>query len=359
MAASGWRKGRSVASLLFREGHRFDFYQAVRLLEMLDPIGASVGEGPDASAEVVRFRAGIRSAFPASDVDQVEMAGPGGRFAMLVNFMGLAGAFGPLPPPITELVIERLRSRDATARDFLDQFNHRLVSLMFRARRAHRPELARGAPDDSNFAFYFYCLLGLGTDGLRNRMDVPDRALLERAGLLNQQPRSLHALERLIDAHFGVPVEGIPLQGRWLPLARTETTRLGMRGGLNNVLGQSAVLGTRAWDQQAALTVSLGPLDLPAFRSFLPVGDAWAPLVALLRFHAGRMQDFSIRLRLKPAQVPEMKLDRKAPPRLGWTSFLTTRPRSMEGVVTTAVGEEGAVPLWTRAERARKGKKQG
>jgi type VI secretion system protein ImpH len=359
MAASGWRKDRSVASLLFREGHRFDFYQAVRLLEMLDPVGASVGEGPDASAEVVRFRSSIRSAFPASDIDKVEMAGRGRRFVMQVNFMGLAGAFGPLPPPITELVIERLRARDGAARDFLDQFNHRLVSLMFRARRTHRPELARGAPDDSNFAFYFYCMLGLGTDGLRKRMDVPDRALLERTGLLNQQPRSLHALERLIDAHFGVPVEAVPLQGRWLPLARTETTRLGLRDGVNNVLGHSAVLGTRVWDQQAALTVSLGPLDLPAFRSFLPVGDAWAPLVALLRFHAGRMQDFSIRLRLKPAEVPGTKLDRKVPPRLGWTSFLTTRPRSAEGVVTTAVGDEGAVPLWKRFERTRKPQRRG
>ncbi|HEV7372441.1 type VI secretion system baseplate subunit TssG [Arenibaculum sp.] len=354
MAASGWRKGRSVADLLFKEGHRFDFYQAVRLLEMLDPVGASVGEGPDASAEVVRFSSSLKSAFPASDLDRVEMPGAGRQFGMQVNFMGLAGAFGPLPPPITELVIERLRARDGTARDFLDQFNHRLVSLMFRARRAHRPELVRGTPDDTNFAFYFYCLLGLGTGGLRNRMDVPDRALLDRAGLLNQQPRSLHALERLVEAHFGVPVEGIPLQGRWLPLSRTETTSLGIRKGMNNALGSSVVLGARAWDQQAALTVSLGPLDLPAFRGFLPVGDAWAPLVSLLRFHAGRMPDFSVRLRLKPAQVPGTRLDRKAPPRLGWTSFLTTRPRTSEGVVTIAVEDDAAVPLWKRARRSAK-----
>lgn len=343
MATSGWRTNRSVAAQLFTQGHRFDFYQTVRLLELIDAVSTRVGEGTDPAAEPVRFHSSLTSAFPASDVERVSMPDPGDtRFAVQVNFMGLAGAFGPLPPPLADLVAERARQQDRAGSDFLDIFNHRLVSLMYRARSRHRAELNRGRPDQTNFAFYLYSLTGLGTDGLRGRMAVADRTLLHHAGQLNQQPRSLHGLERLLEDHFDVRVRGVPLQGRWLPLDETQITRLGRRRGRNQALGRDAVLGSRAWDQQAAVTLVLGPLELDRFLSFLPVGDAWAPLVALFRFHAGTDLDGAARLRLRASQVPVSRLSRQAGPRLGWTSWLTTRPRTREGVVTLRMPPPGS-----------------
>ncbi|HSK41535.1 MAG TPA: type VI secretion system baseplate subunit TssG [Arenibaculum sp.] len=354
MATSGWRTNRSVATQLFTQGHRFDFYQVVRLLELIDAVSARVGEGSDPAVEPVRFRSSLTSAFPASDVEHVSMPDPGDtRFAVRVNFMGLAGAFGPLPPPLADLIAERARRQDHAGSDFLDIFNHRLVSLMYRARSRHRAELNRCRPDETNFAFYLYSLLGLGTGGLRGRMAVADRTLLHHAGLLNQQPRSLHGLERLLEDHFDVHVRGVPLQGRWLPLGESQVTRLGRRHGRNRMLGRDAVLGTRAWDQQAAVTLVLGPLDLDRFVTFLPVGDAWAPLVALFRFHAGTDLEGAVRLRLRASQVPASCLSRGAGPRLGWTSWLTTRPsarpparpparlRTCEGVVTLRLRSRG------------------
>lgn len=334
MAPSGWRKKRSVAEALFTEGHRFDFYQAVRLLEIVDPVSTSVGDGTDPADEAVRFRSSLSGIFPASDVDRVALPRKDDtRFRVDVNFMGLAGAFGPLPPPLAEEVAARARAQDEAGRDFLDMFNHRLVSLMYRARRKHRPELSRGTPADTNFAFYFYSMMGLGTGGLRGRMDVPDRALLHHAGQVGQQPRSLHGLERLMRDHFGVHVEAEPLQGGWLDLDETQVTRLGTRLGRNQALGRNAVTGTRIWDQQAGLTLAMGPLDFRRFQEFLPVGPAWKPLLSLFGFYAGTNLDLTVRLRLRPNQVPVSKLKRGAGPRLGWTSWLTTKPRAGEGTV--------------------------
>lgn len=334
MAASNWRKKRSVAETLFTESHRFDFYQTVRLLEIIDPVGASVGDGTDPAAETVRFRSSLSSTFPASDVDRVALPEKGDtRFRVDVNFMGLAGAFGPLPPPLAEEVAARARAHDEAGRDFLDMFNHRLVSLMYRARRKHRPELGRGTPADTNFAFYFYSVMGLGTGGLRGRMDVPDRALLHHAGQIGQQPRSLHGLERLLRDHFGVRVEAEPLQGGWLELDETQVTRLGARLGRNRTLGRDAVAGTRVWDQQAGVGLVVGPLGLRRFRDFLPIGPAWAPLLSLFGFYAGTNLDCTVRLRLLPSQVPVSKLKRGLYPHLGWTSWLKTKPRATEGSV--------------------------
>lgn len=334
MAASNWRKKRSVAETLFTQGHRFDFYQAVRLLETIDPVSTTVGDGTDPAVEAVRFRSSLSGTFPASDVDRVSLPEEGqSRFRVDVNFMSLAGAFGPLPPPLAEEVAARARAHDEAGRDFLDIFNHRLVSLMYRARRKHRPELSRGTPADTNFAFYLYSVVGLGTGGLRGRMDVPDRVLLHHAGQIGQQPRSLHGLERLMRDHFGVRIEAEPLQGGWLELDETQVTRLGARLGRNRALGRDTVAGTRVWDQQAGVRLVVGPLEFGRFQDFLPIGRAWAPLLSLFGFYAGTGPDLTVRLRLLPDQVPVSRLKRGAGPRLGWTSWLTTKPRAAEGSV--------------------------
>ncbi|MGQ9371244.1 type VI secretion system baseplate subunit TssG [Azospirillum sp. ST 5-10] len=355
---------------LAAEAHRFDVLQAVAVIERLAPEARSVADGADPSHEAVRFRSSLTSAFPASDLAAARPPGPGApQWELLVNFLGLAGGFGPLPPPFTEAIVQRERAGDTATRAFLDLFNHRLVSLLYRARRQHRPALNRGTPDQGPMAGWLYSLIGMGTAGLRGRMAVPDRVLLHHAGVLAQQPRSLHGLERLLADHFRVPVRALPLQGRWLRLDASQTTALGHRNSrLGAARPDGAVLGARAWDQQAAVVLELGPLDLDPFRAFLPVGHAAAALRDLARFYVGPGPELDVRLRLRADRVPGTRLagvnglhldgprtlaerprspgarlggpgrllTRPAPdaPRLGWTTWLTTRPRTVEGVVT-------------------------
>jgi len=84
---------------------------------------------------------------------------------MVTNFFGLAGANSPLPTPLTELVLERLREKDAGMRDFLDIFNHRLISILYRIRKLHRVGLSSTAPEDAPTARHLYAILGLGCRG--------------------------------------------------------------------------------------------------------------------------------------------------------------------------------------------------
>lgn len=377
MATPGWRSARSVIEQLAAEAHRFDALQAISLIERMLPDARSVGDGSNPLHEAVRFRSSLTTAFPASDLTAATPPGPGDpRWELLVNFLGLAGGFGPLPAPFTEAIVQQVRNGDPATRDFLDILNHRLVSLLYRARRMHRPALHRGTPDEGPLARHLYSLIGLGTAGLRGRMAVPDRVLLKHAGVLAQQPRTLHGLECLLGDHFGVPVRAVPLQGRWLALDDSQVTRLGRR---NAVLGDGAVLGRRVWDQQAAVTLELGPLGLEAFRGFLPGGHAARSLHDLARFYLGPGTDVAVRLRLRADRVPGTRLvganrlhlrspraladrprvagvrlggagqaggrllTRAGPdaPRLGWTTWLTTRPRAEEGRVQPAGGGKG------------------
>ncbi|HEV2734986.1 MAG TPA: type VI secretion system baseplate subunit TssG [Longimicrobiaceae bacterium] len=333
MGAAGGGAGRPVADLLFEEGYRFEFHQAVRLLEILRPDAAPLGEGSDAAAEVVRFRSHVGLGFPAADVVQVSR--PDGEDApaeMAVAFLGAAGGLSPLPRPFTELVLERTARGDTALRDFLDIFNHRLVSLMYRVRKKHRVGLATVPPEDTGLAEHLYALMGLGTPGLRGRLGVDDRSLLAYAGLLAQRPRSAVALRQMLSDHFGVAVDVEQLRGRWLALDEDQRTRIG-RLGENHELGGGATLGGRVWDQQGTFELRVGPLSLEAFRDFLPPGTAFGPLCELARFHAGTELDFSVRLVLRAAEVPASRLGDAGGTRLGWTSWLKTRQRVTDGEV--------------------------
>ena len=350
----GWGKTAAVEKWLFAEGYRFDFFQAVRLLEMIhaaeaqtDSYASSLigemgsgrrlapGEGADPSKEIVRFSSTVSLDFPASDVAEVRSGkkakGPAEMVdqfkkqempaSMSVNFLGLAGCLGTLDIPTTELVLQRASRNDNALKDFLDIFNHRLISLLYRIRKHHRVGIDVATPGDDRIANYLYSFIGLGTAKLKGRMHVRDRALLYYAGLLSQEPRSMVGLERLLADYFQVKVEGRQFVGDWFELEESQCTVIGRRGRNQRLGRDPVVLGTRVWDQQARFEIHLGPLSLKQFVSFLPTGWLFGVLCDLIRFYVKDEFEFSIRLILNADDIPNTQL-KAAHPELAWTTWL-------------------------------------
>lgn len=315
--------------------HAFEFAQAVRLLEMLRPGSVPVGEGADPQREPVSFRSSFSLGFPASELQELR-PGPGGRPELLVNFLGLGGALGPLPHVLTEWVLGRSAAKDFALRDFLDIFNHRLVSIFYRSRRASRLGMEWGSPETQRFADYLRAVIGLLSEGLQERMPIPDRALLGYAGLLSKKPRDATGLQLLLCDHFGVPVEVRPLRGAFRELSSDRHTRLGSKGQ-NCALGETTILGTRAWDQQAGIEVCLGPLPFQRYLDFVPGRPGYVALCHLVRFYAGPGLDLHISLVVQGGDVPPARLGRGGTAVLGQAAFLMLG-RPLGGVFTIALG---------------------
>lgn len=327
MAPHGWRKSPSVGAWLHEQGEAFDFFQAVALLENEAPDAAGVGTGPAPHHEVVKLRSSISMSFPPSDVERVR-ALPDGKTEVTVRLMGLAGALGPLPAPYSELVARRAVNRDFALRDFLDIFHHRLLSLFYRARKQHRIGLGVRSPVEDSAARHLFALIGLGSPGLRDRLSVPDRALLHHAGTLSRPIRPIAGLEVLLRQHFGVRVRGRPLTGRLCPIEREDRTAIG-RSGRRRGLGRDAVIGDRVWVQDAAFQIVLGPLDHDQVDRFLPGGDALRPLCALVDVYAGDTADYTLCLLADPSAVTQARLGRAHGSRLGYTAWLGSRRRAV------------------------------
>jgi type VI secretion system protein ImpH len=335
MDSEGRGTSPAVETLLHDEPYRFEFFQAVRLLERLMPERLPVGRVTDEGQvinpgrEVARFRTTVSLAFPPSQVQGLEQAeeGEGDRQPrMEVAFMGLTGPLGVLPNHYTELLIDRLRAGDRAMYDFLDLFNHRLISFFYRAWEKYRfPVAYERRPNDDQFTSFLFSIVGLSTRGLLRRMSLRDEGLLCYGGLIAQRPHSAVAFEAIVGDYFGVKASMIQFAGQWLPLDADSVSKL---GAANNVLGVSAVAGARVWDAQSKFRMKIGPVGYKQFAAFLPTGSAFKPMMEIIKLLAGPEFDFDVQLVLKAEEVPGTVLTTRARrrPMLRWNTWLRSRP---------------------------------
>ncbi len=367
----------ALARRLFEEGYGFDFFQAVRLLQRMEPGRARVGRGGPPLAEAVRFRARISLSFPPSSIYDLRRPTTSLPIPVMVQaFMGLTGPSGVLPRHYTELLykIERdVRTPEKHAlRDWFDLFNHRFVSLFYRAWEKYRFYIPfeRGDYDGADpdpFTSALLSLIGLGFPSLRGRLRVvardavvdegeprervlariEDLVLLHFSGLLGHRPRCAVALEAMLNDHFQIPARIDQFQGQWLKLEPANRTRLGGDRG-NNQVGVSAVAGRRVRDRQSKFRVRLGPMTYAQFIEFLPdrapvrERKRFFVLAHLVRLYADPGLDFDVQLVLKAEEVPACRLTRGGPigARLGWNTWLLTRPASADAEDVVIDGAE-------------------
>lgn len=332
MASPGRRSDSSldlseVEARLREEPYRFEFFQAIRLLERVFPNRKPLGRFTLPSEEVARLGAYPSLGFPASEIQHVDWPEDKAPF-MAVNFMGSTGRQGPLPHSYTTLILDRLRAGDRTLRDFLDLFHHRMLSFFYQAWEKYRFAISYERGERDRFSHHLLDLIGLGTAGLQDRLAVPDDAFLFFAGIFGQRPHSASALEMLLNDYFEVPVEVVQLVGGWFRLDETTECCIGERSTPSEQLGLGAVVGDEVWNQQARARIRIGPLDLEQYLDFLPNGSAYEPLRALLRFWTNEEIDFEVQLILERGEAPACELggEGEGMPQLGWVTWMKSKP---------------------------------
>jgi type VI secretion system protein ImpH len=305
----------------------FEFFQAVTLLQRFSEASRPVGGFSNPEQEAVHFRVNPRLGFPASQIQKLEFPEDGPP-EMTVNFMGLTGPSGVLPYTYSELILDRMRAKDHSMAAFFDIFNHRAISLFYRAWQKSRFPVTYSAGPRDLFTRYLLDLIGLGTEGLRDRQEIEDEALLHYVSLMGMQARSAAALEQVVEDYFEVPVEIQQFRGAWYGLDEPTQCAMSETDDASCQLGAGAVVGDAVWDRQARVRIRLGPLDMERYCDFLPEASGYKALRALTRFFSNQGLDFEVQLVLDRNQTPGTELDFDAanPARLGWMTWVKTAP---------------------------------
>ena len=339
-----------LAQRLFTYPQKFDFFQAVHLLELINdeqvvshpewkqhPVGYDYPQ----AKEIVRFKVDPTLVYPKSEItvltapvfdsEKKRLKPP----EMQVTFMGLTGPSGALPSHYSELILEQNRKKNYALADFFDLFNHRAISFYYRGWEKYRVQYhfertRRMGKQDDSLTKILKSLIGLGLNqggaNLGRQQRVAEDNLLNYADLFANQRRSAAGLRDILSDYFQVPVQIKQFIGSWNRLQNSECTRMPSKKlpeGQFNLLGTNTLLGTRVWYSQAKFRVILGPLNSEQFQQFLPGSLNLVKLKELTRTYVGIEYSFDIQLVSDQQTVSACCLDPKNPPRLGYFTWLT------------------------------------
>ncbi len=347
MSAPKRRNSTGLIDQLFENPHRFEFFQAVRLLDAW--LKDTEDAGVDLLPRQLRFRNSTALSFPPSEIEALKILtreaehdeGLDGRASIdsievTPAFMGLLGLSGALPLVYTEQIVQReLRHKDFAARNFLDIFSNRAIALFYAAWKKNRLHLQYETNRESRFAPMALALAGVGQNGLRGRLKpdaggVRDDSLAFFAGALQQRTLSAKQMEQLLRRYLGVPVKLEQFVGRWYTLPTEAHWSL---GGGNGMLGRNTIAGGRVWQRDLCVRVVLGPLDRTRFQRFLPGAPGAVALREVLTLLSGVSFEYEINLVLKAASVEGISLGSTRSSfagRLGWDTYLQTRPHPQD-----------------------------
>ncbi len=332
----------AVIERLFAEPFRFQFFQAVRMVELWLRRHGVAQDG--AVANFMRFQNPLSLRFPASQLDSLRpepreilptapalaeaLQGRQLRYLrMTPNFMGFLGSAGALPAHYTEAIAaHQLYEKDEGPRAFLDVFSTRSLSLFYEAWRKYRLELKYQLDGQDRFLPLLLALGGLGNKALTQRLGargagaagaVRDESLAYFAAALRQRPASASTMARVLGEYFRVAVKATQFVGCWCEVPAQQQTML---GGAQAQLGATAMVGARVWQRDLRMRLTIGPLGRADFGAFLPGGSAALALEKLLSMFTGVTLEYEICLVLRAEDVAGAALGAGA--RLGWDSFM-------------------------------------
>ena len=229
MAGPDRRPPAAVIDRLFAQPWRFEFCQAVRLLEALVRAPKPVGESGNPEMEPIRFRAAPTFGFEGAPVRHVTpplisltssametfLRQDGSSVAqadMTISFFGLAGTVGALPLADTERLLRAVQKRDPAMADFLALFENRLIAVYYRARKAQRPAFDPVPPEESALAYYLQAIMGFALPGIAASLP-PD---VRTSSMLSIAPALSSSLSSRLSVKSWLPCESVSLI---LPLA--------------------------------------------------------------------------------------------------------------------------------------------
>ena len=330
---------------------RFEFFEAVRILKLLEkssaqavekskpvqPTGASEKSETKNGALDVRFRSAATKNFPAGEIHKLEHRD--NVIELFTNVIGLFGPTGVLPHQDKDLISGG--EPNLLLRDFLDIFNTRIISLFFEAWKANRPDILlemfqrKISKREDSSTLMLLSICGRALSQTRNQHLFPDDVFAASAGLLSRNVRSSSAIRRCIASQFNVPVVVQEFIGERLYLPRRIQTRVSAQGTAYNVLGKTAIVGQSVIAHRQRFEVRLGPLSRHEFESLCPYENrdsekknvtnniAFRRLVDLIKSMQGRPLDFDVRFQVKPEAVSGTQLGST---RLGFDSWVISKP---------------------------------
>lgn len=327
MACAYWRTDHTVGSLLQEREVGWEFLQLVKLLLFVagETQLKNDNDTLQSLSKHVGFKASLASDFPPGEIRQVDTTDAMGRVNITLVSNVLSSANGPLPEPFFTWVKESSGRGDHAMADFLDIFNNRLAALRYLVSRGTRPNLVDTSVQHSEIGDLLQALSGVFFNREVQKSDF------QLSGLLANKRMSYPVVKQLLQFEMGITLSEMrSYQGGWLHVDREDHSHLGQG---SSILGVSATLGTKVWDQQKAIEWLIAVLPWNKIQALIPGGQHYNRFASLLSRISDGRSDSHIILQVNTGDIPKIKIETNtnvhlsqdtSPLALGLTTVLST-----------------------------------
>ena len=302
----------ATAGLLTALGDRLprtNFYRFCQLLEQWNPNAPSPGSQQTPRYDVVRFRPHPGMGFPAGELKnaQYHPERPQLPPTVRVTFMGLYGVESPLPTAYQDDIAQRQEGADVAA-EFLDIFNHRLITQFYRIWRKYSyPATFRpGGVDDTSQ--YLLGLTGLAIRGCAEQVGTPISRFLALLGIMRMPTRTVEGISSLVYLLSPATRVTVTPHDRHVVLL---PQALRMQSQNPVALSDSPVMGQRMVDVNSQVLITLATDDPHEVREWLPGGHLHHDFLALMHVYLGARINARLQLCIPRSALPDAQLSSK------------------------------------------------
>ncbi|WP_223669693.1 type VI secretion system baseplate subunit TssG [Kangiella shandongensis] len=237
-----------------------------------------------------------------------QRTGDGEKVLITSALFSLTGANGILPNHYSETLAKSLRDKNHVLKDFLDMFNHRLNSLMYRSWAKYRLDTDKSY--QANVSHYQSTADLIMTTLAGESYPMKENSSAYYSGLTYACARSADKLKSVINDLSGLNAAVNEFQGKWIELEDDQLSRMGSNGqGVSfNQLGVNTMLGRRCWDLSSSFEVEFEVNDAATFRSLTPGGKMNRLLNKTLKNLVGDGYEFNFKLKVKAKHCQTVQL---------------------------------------------------
>jgi type VI secretion system protein ImpH len=286
---------------LYQQG----FAPLLRYLDANAPLAARIGYSISPKQDFVRLGQTPLLHFYSSAFTKVKFDNISGDYKLKNSYWGMLGINGPLPSHLTEYAIERnYRLKDTTFTEFLDVFNHRFISLFYRAWADAEPTVSHDRPDQDNFKKRLGAISG-ESSAIHDPFNKNRNTHQYLAGLFSQKNRSAKTLCQILSEYLKLDVSIEEFQGRWYDLQKDEQTKL---GSINTTLGVDCIIGSMTYQRSFNFSINVGPVSYTEYIRLLSNQHRLKTIIELTQKSVGQEYEFRINIILKPQQTKACQL---------------------------------------------------
>lgn len=306
-------------------------FESLHLIEQfLLKSNANLGTDHLPSQETIELKVAQQLGYEVGEFTTVESK-RNQSLVVMTNLIGLTGENGVLPKHYSELILQRLKDSDPTLQDFLDIFNHRILSLFYRTWQSFQPAVQHRKVSVNEFSSWNQVLESL-TGGLGDRA-------IHWGGLFSQPVKSRGSIQACMESLSGCDVIIRDFKGKWMHLTECEQTRLCSKRlpeGQYSELGRGASLGRKAWNVNAGFMVEFVAKGQEQVHGMMPNGERIREIKALCKDLLGNTASVEWSLTAQYKHLPKVQL-KKGGGRLALGSVLAPHKRSESGTITIRI----------------------